>query len=160
MKVSSLYLYLDTSVIGGYFDKEWMADTRELWAQAQAGKWRLLTSIVTERELENAPENIRQLFRDTFQDASELLMATEEAEDLAEEYLRAGVVSPKFADDALHVAVCSTHRIPYLVSWNFRHLVNVRREAGFNAVNLLQGYPSLSIVNAKELIYADSDNES
>ena len=158
MKVSSLYL--DTSVIGGYFDKEWMADTRELWAQAQAGKWRLLTSIVTERELENAPENVRQLFRDTFQDASELLMATEEAEDLAEEYLRAGVVSPKFADDALHVAVCSTHRIPYLVSWNFRHLVNVRREAGFNAVNLLQGYPSLSIVNPKELIYADSDNES
>ena len=129
-------------------------------AQAQAGKWRLLTSIVTERELENAPENVRQLFLNTFQDASELLMATEEAEDLAEEYLRAGVVSPKFADDALHVAVCSTHRIPYLVSWNFRHLVNVRREAGFNAVNLLQGYPSLSIVNAKELIYADSDNES
>ena len=158
MKVSSLYL--DTSVIGGYFDKEWMADTRELWAQAQAGKWRLLTSIVTERELENAPENVRQLFLNTFQDASELLMATEEAEDLAEEYLRAGVVSPKFADDALHVAVCSTHRIPYLVSWNFRHLVNVRREAGFNAVNLLQGYPSLSIVNPKELIYADSDNES
>ena len=100
------------------------------------------------------------MFLDTFQDASELLMATEEAEDLAEEYLRAGVVSPKFADDALHVAICSTHRIPYLVSWNFRHLVNVRREAGFNAVNLLHGYPSLSIVNPKELIYADSDNES
>ena len=59
-----------------------------------------------------------------------------------------------------YMAICSTHRIPYLVSWNFRHLVNVRREAGFNAVNLLQGYPSLSIVNPKELIYADSDNES
>ena len=158
MKASTLYL--DTSVIGGYFDAEWMADTRELWAQARAGKWHLVTSIVTERELENAPENVRQLFLDTFQDASELLMATDEVENLAEEYLRAGVVSPKFADDALHVAICSTHRIPYLVSWNFRHLVNVRREAGFNAVNLLQGYPSLSIVNPKELIYADSDNES
>ena len=50
-----------------------------------------MTSIVTERELENAPENVRQLFLDTFQDASDLLMATDEAEDLAEEYLRAGV---------------------------------------------------------------------
>ncbi len=158
MKVAALYL--DTSVIGGYFDAEWMADTRELWAQAGAGKWHLLTSIVTEREQENAPESVRKLFLDTFQDASGLLMATEEAEDLADEYLRAGVVSLKFVDDALHVAICSTHRIPYLVSWNFRHLVNVRREAGFNAVNLLQGYPSLSIVNPKELIYADSDNES
>lgn len=158
MKVSSLYL--DTSVIGGFFDAEWMADTRELWTQARAGKWHLVTSIVTERELENAPENVRQLFRDTLQSADQLLTVTAEAEDLAEEYLRAAVVSPKYADDALHVAVCSTQRIPYLVSWNFRHLVNVRREAGFNAVNLLQGYPSLSIVNPKELIYADSDNES
>ena len=158
MKVSALYL--DTSVIGGYFDAEWMADTRELWAQARAGKWLLLTSIVTERELENAPEKVRQLFRETFPSASELLMATEEAEDLAEEYLRAAVVSPKYADDALHVAICSTHRIPHLVSWNFRHLVNVRREAGFNAVNLLQGYAPLSIVNPKELIYGDTDDES
>jgi hypothetical protein len=84
-------------------------------------------------------------------------MATEEAEDLAEEYLRAAVVSAKYADDALHMAICSTHRIPYLVSWNFRHLVNVKREAGFNSVNLLQGYPALRIVNPKEIIYAVSD---
>jgi predicted nucleic acid-binding protein len=158
MKVSALYL--DTSVIGGYFDAEWMTDTRELWAQAQAGKWRLLTSIVTEREVQNAPDNVRQLFKETFQNASELLMATEEAEDLAQEYLSAGVVSRKYADDALHVAICSAHRVPFLVSWNFRHLVNVRREAGFNAVNLLQGYAPLSIVNPKELIYGDTEDES
>ena len=109
-------LYRDTSVIGGYFDAEWMADTRELRAQARAGKWRLLTSIVAERELENAPEKVRQLFLDTFQSPSERLMATEEAEDLAEEYLRAAGVTPKYAHDALHVAICSTRRIPYLVS--------------------------------------------
>jgi predicted nucleic acid-binding protein len=150
-------LYLDTSVIGGYFDAEWLADTRELFSQARVGKWRLMTSIVAERELEEAPENVRQLFSDTFRSAGELLMATEEAEDLAEEYLRAGVVSQKYADDALHVAICTTHSIPYLVSWNFRHLVNVRREAGFNAVNLLQGYLSLRIVNPTQLIYADLD---
>jgi predicted nucleic acid-binding protein len=150
-------LYLDTSVIGGYFDAEWMDETRELWEQAGAGKWRLLTSVVAERELQNAPERVRQLFIETFSTASELLMATEEAEDLAEEYLRAAVVSQKYADDALHVAICTTHHVAYLVSWNFRHLVNVRREAGFNAVNLLQGYPSLRIVNPKELIYGDLD---
>jgi predicted nucleic acid-binding protein len=155
MKLSELYL--DTSVIGGYFDAEWMDDTRELWAQARDGKFRLLTSIVVERELEKAPENVRELFLDTFQSASEMLMATEEAEELAGKYLRAAVVSPKYADDALHVAICTTHGIPYLVSWNFRHLVNVRREAGFNAVNLLQGYRSIRIVNPKELIYGEPD---
>ena len=69
------------------------------------------------------------------------------------------MVTRKFEDDALHVAICSTHRIPYLVSWNFKHLVNVRREAGFNAVNLLQGYPQVSIANPKELIYGDTEDE-
>ena len=152
-------LYLDTSVIGGYFDAEWLTDTRELWAQARAGKWALVTSIITVRELQDAPEKVRQLFEETFRLPDELLAETDEAESLAQEYLKASVVSQKYADDARHVALCTVNRIRYLVSWNFRHLVNVRRETGFNAVNLLQGYPPVSIVNPKELIY-DDDNES
>ena len=153
-------LYLDTSVIGGYFDAEWMDETRELWAQARAEKWQLLTSIVTERELRDAPGQVRQLFEETFQRATDLLAVTDEVENLAQESLKAGVVSAKFADDARHVALCTVHRINHLVSWNFRHLVNVRREACFNAVNLLQGYPPVSIVNPKELIYGDTEDES
>ena len=48
-------------------------------------------------------------------------------------------------------------RLQYLVSWNFKHLVNVQREAGFNAVNLLQGYPPIRIVNPLELIHGNQD---
>lgn len=78
-------LYLDTSVIGGYYDVEWMADTRELWAQAQAqaGKWQLLTSIVAEREVQTAPAAVRRLFAETFTDADALLPETHEVENLA-----------------------------------------------------------------------------
>lgn len=158
MKVPTLYL--DTSVIGGYFDEEWMMDTRELWAQAKAGQWQFLTSIITEREISNAPPQVRQLFEETFLDAVALIAETEESENLAQEYLKAGVVSEKFADDARHVAICTVSRLAHLVSWNFKHLVNVRREAGFNAVNLLQGYQPIRIVNPKELIYANTDDES
>ena len=49
------------------------------------------------------------------------------------------MVPQKLADDARHVAISTVNRVSHLVSWNFKHLVNVRREAGFNAVNLLQG---------------------
>lgn len=70
------------------------------------------------------------------------------------------MVSRKFADDARHAALGTVHGIRLLVSWNFRHLVNVRREAGFNAVNLLQGHPPIRIVSPKELIYANDDEES
>ena len=152
-------LYLDTSVIGGYYDAEWMQDTRELWRQAKEGKWKLVTSVITERELLAAPPAVRALFDETFPSADVLLAATDEADDLAQEYLKASVVSERYADDAMHVAICTVHRISFLVSWNFRHLVNVQREAGFNAVNLLQGYPMLSIVNPKEIIYGLTNDE-
>lgn len=148
-------LYLDTSAIGGYFDVEWMDDTRELWKQRAAGQWRFLASGLVAQELIGAPDNVRRLFADTFDPAADLLLATAEAETLAQAYLAAGVVTAKFADDARHVAICTVHHADHLVSWNFRHLVNVRRAAGFNAVNLLQGYPPVSIVNPKELIYGN-----
>jgi len=152
MKVSALYL--DTSVIGGYFDAEWMADTRELWAQARAGKWRLLTSIVAEREVQKAPEEVRQHFASSF-DATSILDTSDNVEKLAEAYLAAEVVTRKFEDDALHVAMASVHGIRLIVSWNFKHLVNVRREDEFNAVNLLEGWPPIRIVSPKEIIYAE-----
>ena len=62
-----------------------------------------------------------------------------------------------FRSDALHVAIASVHGIRLIVSWNFKHLVNVRREDGFNAVNLLEGWPPVRIVSPKEIIYAESD---
>ena len=157
MKVPTLYL--DTSVIGGYFDDEWRKDTRELWAQRGSGLWQFISSGLVAQEIAGAPPDVRQLFEDTFDRSKDLLAMTGEIEDLALEYLKAGVVPVKFEDDAKHVATCTVHRVNHLVSWNFKHLVNVRREAGFNAVNLLQGYPPVSIVNPKELIYGNTEDE-
>lgn len=68
-------------------------------------------------------------------------------------------MSAKYEDDARHVAACTVSRHNLLVSWNFRHLVSVQRETGFNAVNLLQGYPTLRIVSPLELIYANEDKD-
>ncbi len=157
MKIPTLYL--DTSVIGGYFDDEWMADTRELWTQRGEGLWQFISSGLVAQEIAGAPPEVRQLFEVTFDRSKDLLAMTGEIEDLALEYLKAGVVSAKFEDDAKHVAACTVYRVNHLVSWNFKHLVNVRREAGFNAVNLLQGYPPVSIVNPKELIYGNIKDE-
>lgn len=149
-------LYLDTSAIGGYFDDEWNAATQELWRQMEAGQWRFVTSLVAVEELEQAPERVRELFQRSFNPES-LLEMTPEIQELAAAYVSHGVVSRKFQDDARHVAACTIYGIGLLVSWNFKHLVNVRREAGFNGVNLLQGYPSIRIVNPLELIYEPED---
>jgi len=149
-------LYLDTSVIGGYFDDEWKEATQELWRQMNAGKFRFLTSDVTVDEMTNAPEQVRELLESTFTEES-ILPVTEESEKLAESYMGRNILPPKYSDDARHVAVCTIAQIEYLVSWNFKHLVNVEREKGFNAVNLLQGYRTIRIVNPLEFIYGDQD---
>jgi hypothetical protein len=138
----------------GYHDPEWKSDTRLLWGQAKAGQWQMFTSIVAEAEIKNAPANVRQVFADTF-NASNILDTSLDVEELAQDYLSAAVVPPKFADDALHVAMATIHGIRLIVSWNFKHLVNIRREDGFNAVNVLRGRPQVRIVSPKEIIYAD-----
>ena len=101
-------LYIDTSVIGGCFDSAFKEDSRLLWQQARAGQWHFFTSIVAEREIQNAPDDVRQFFATTF-DASNILDTSLEIEQLAEAYLAAAVVSPKYTDDTLHVAMATIH---------------------------------------------------
>jgi len=152
-------LYLDTSVIGGYYDPEFMADTRKLWRLQAAGRFRFHASDLVIEELRGAPPRVRELMDATF-GAQNLLVISPEMEQLAAAYLGAKVVSAKYEDDAQHVAACVVTRLDYLVSWNFHHLTNMRREAGFNAVNLLQGYPPVRIVAPTFLIHGQEEKNS
>jgi predicted nucleic acid-binding protein len=154
--VHVLSLYLDTSVIGGYFDAEFMADTRTLWRLREAGKFRFVSSEMVVDEVAHAPARVRELMQAAFA-PDDVLPVSEEMEELAAAYMAQRVVPAAYADDALHVAVCSVARLDYLVSWNFKHLANVRREAGFNAVNMLQGYPPVRIVAPTFLIHGHEE---
>ena len=149
-------LYLDTSVLGGYFDEEWKEATQELWRQMEAGLWQFVSSTIAFDELAGAPERVQELFDTTF---DSLLTVTPEMEELAGQYIAQAVLTPKYTDDARHVATCTVSQIDFLVSWNFRHMVNVQRETGFNAVNLLQGYKTIRIVNPLELIYGPKNQD-
>jgi len=150
-------LYLDNSILGGYFDDEFEAATKRLWLLAQAGQYRFVASVVTQQEAVLAPPDVVALFAKTFPDDSALLQLTARASELADAYLAAGVVSAKYADDARHVATATTHGIGVIVSWNFRHLVNYQREANFNRVNLEHGYPLVRILSPQELVYGDEN---
>lgn len=129
-------LNLDTSVVGGYYDPEFMADTRALWRLMEAGRFRFVSSQLVIDEIAGAPKPVRELMRMCFT-SENVLDVSVEMEDLAAAYIAPKVVPAVFADDAQHVAVCAVARFDYLVGWNFKHLANARREAGFNAVNLL-----------------------
>ena len=152
-------LYLDTSVIGGGFDDEWKDATLELFRLAASGSYRLVTSVVAQREVQAAPPQVQQQFTALFADSAQVHLLTDDAESLAQEYVAAKVVTAKFLDDARHVAIATVQGVAVIVSWNFRHLANLRRETGFNAVNLLQGYQQVRILSPLELIHENEDED-
>ena len=82
MKIPTLYL--DTSVLGGYFDDEFEKATRDLWRQMEQGRFQFFTSLVTVDELTEAPERVRELMNDTF-GSQNIIDVTAEIEQLAAE---------------------------------------------------------------------------
>ena len=86
----------------------------------------------------------------------EYLDFTTEAKELAERYVNEGVIGPGKRVDAQHIAIATISRVDVLVSWNFRHIVNLARIRGYNSVNLRQGYPVLEIRSPLE-VFADEE---
>jgi len=77
---------------------------------------------------------------------------TEEIMDLANNYIEENILTEKSLNDAYHIAHATVNRIDILVSWNFRHIVNLNKIRLFNAVNLKLGYPVIDIRSPKELL--------
>jgi hypothetical protein len=82
----------------------------------------------------------------------ENVFLSEEAEELAAQYLQYGVVGGKVLADAQHIAIASVARVDVLVSWNFQQIVNLNRIRAFNAVNLRLGYQILEIRSPREVV--------
>jgi predicted nucleic acid-binding protein len=135
-------IYLDTSVIGGYFDDEFREKTRQLFDAFLRGEARMVLSDLTLRELEPAPERVRILI-DQF--PKETIKTSTESLELATRYIEAGAVGETSRSDAEHIALATVARIDVLVSWNFRHIVNLPRIRRYNSVNQALGYPQLEI---------------
>ncbi|MEI6556640.1 MAG: type II toxin-antitoxin system VapC family toxin [Paludibacter sp.] len=149
-------IYIDTSVIGGYFDKEFESTTRELFEEVLQGEYKIVISSVTEGELEQAPEKVKTLLND-LKINYELINLTDEAVVLATEYLSENVVGKTSYDDCLHIAIATIARLDFLVSWNFKHIVNIKRIRGYNGINIKNGYPAIEIRSPKDMINYEDD---
>ncbi len=151
-------LYLDTSVFGGHFDVEFAEFTIPLFDRLRSGEFTLLFSTVTQSELENAPENVRNLIRGIKSEFTEFLEPTNETVELASEYITEKVVGPTSFADCLHIALATIHHADYLISWNFKHIVNVQRIRGYNSINIKNGYKQLEIRSPRDFIqYEEND---
>ena len=143
-------IYIDTSVFGGYFDSEFAEHTIPLFERLTNNEFVLLFSTVTQDELENAPENVKNLVKSMKTMNTEFLEISEEAVELATEYIAEKVVGQTSFADCLHIAIATINRADFLVSWNFKHIVNVQRIRGYNSINIKYGYRLLEIRSPRE----------
>ena len=82
------------------------------------------------------------------------LQPSDESEDLAEAYLRAGFIPSKKRDDARHVAIATVAGVEVLVSWNHRHLTRPLKRLQYEAVNRLHGYVKTPLIcNPLEVLH-------
>lgn len=153
--MKALLVYVDASVVGGCEDPEFTRDSVALWRMFINGAHTLVLSTHTLRELQAAPDEVRRRILAVPPDNQLVLADSPEASWLADEYLRRGVVGPGSRADALHVALATVGRVDVLVSWNFKHIVNLGRIRMFNAVNIEQGYSMLEIRTPKEVVDHD-----
>lgn len=70
---------------------------------------------------------------------------------LAEDFIAQGAL-PHFAgDDAAHIAVCAVHGIPYLLTWNFRHIANASKRQQLASICIRHNYNLPIICTPEEL---------
>jgi len=132
--------YFDTSVFGGAFDKEFEEVTLQLFERVKLGKVICVFSDLTETELLNAPDNVKEHFMKLPKSNIERVFVTDEILILAYKYVSEKVVGKTILDDCIHIATATIYKADILVSWNFKHIVNVYRIRGYNSINIRSNY--------------------
>ena len=150
-------IYIDTSVVGGYFDEEFNDVTEVFFKQFRGGQFIYVVSDLLDLELLNAPPRVRDLLADYPAGFFERVTFTEEAETLANQYIAEKVVGKTSLADCRHIALATLSRVDVLASWNFKHIVNIQRIHGYNSVNLRLGYQLLEIRSPKDLLTYENE---
>ena len=146
-------LYIETSVVGAYLDngEPFRRDLTIRWWEHELSEYRAVVSPLVVRELERVPEPHRTGYLKLISSLEQVEL-TEEAAILAEGYISRGIFHRKYLGDAVHVAVASFNKIDYLVTWNFGHLANVRRQARIRLFNTAAGFFVPQIVTPEFLV--------
>jgi len=150
--MKQLRIYADTSVFGGCFDEEFEKESNQLFDEIKQGKFLLVISETTERELNDAPSRVQEVLAGLPPEMVETVILSDEIRALRDAYLKAAVVGPSSEADAEHIAAASVARVDFVVSWNFKHIVHYEKIRGFQAINLLHGYEPIQIFSPKEVV--------
>ena len=145
-------IYIDTSVVGGFFDEEFQEDTKRFYKWFEENDVVFVISDLLDIELINAPEKVRNSLGKYDNSKFERIKLSQESIVLANEYIKHKVVGISSLEDCRNIAMSTVHKVDYVVSWNFKHIVNIDRIIGYNSVNLMLGYEPVEIYTPFQLL--------
>jgi hypothetical protein len=144
-------IYVDTAVIGGCCDPEFQEWSYGLLSDFQKGTFLLLLSELTDAEIQDAPDEVKEIYFEFRKYADSILEINSEVIKLAYAYLNHKILTPNYRNDAHHIAVATIAGADLLVSWNFKHIVHFEKIQKFNAVNIELGYKPILIYSPREV---------
>lgn len=150
-------VYLDTSVIS-YLDQqdapEQMKETREVWERIKAGQYEVFISDLVLRELGDCKEEAKRnlLIGHLAEIKYNLIAVDDDIVKLAEKIVTNGVLKQKNIDDCQHIAAAILSNCDIIVSWNFKHIVNVKTIRGIKVITTVEGYKDLLIYQPTALL--------
>ena len=120
-------IYIDTSVVGGYFDEEFKEATIKLFERLENNEIKFIVSDLLDLELLNAPPRVKEHLLQYSADKFERVELTDEAIQLANSYILEKVVGKTSLEDCRHIALATINKVDVFASWNFKHIVNLDR---------------------------------
>lgn len=157
--MQKLKVYLDTSVISHLLQEdvpEKMADTQKLWEMFRQGKHDVYLSTVTVREIQDCKEPKRKQLLDYLgQIQYTMLDISDEVIEVAEQIINLGILAQKSYDDCQHIGAAVVNECDCIISWNFKHIVNVKTIRGVRAITNLKGYRQIEIVSPSALLESE-----
>jgi len=124
--------------------------TRDWW-DGERGKYVLCSSQLVLDEAGKGDTQAAQARLDVLRETS-ILEFGDDAIELATELLGVGALPPNAADDALHIAISAIQTVPYLLTWNCKHIANATKRPSMERVCIAKGLKIPLICTPREFM--------
>ncbi|MCM1121432.1 MAG: type II toxin-antitoxin system VapC family toxin [Eubacterium sp.] len=130
-----------------------MEETLSLWKQFEVGKYDIYLSQVTLDEVGECQEPKKTVLYEYLSRIQYTkLEITDEVLQVANQIVEMGILSPKSIDDCQHIATAVVHGCDCIISWNFKHIVNIKTIKGIRAITHLESYKDIDIMSPSVLL--------
>jgi hypothetical protein len=147
-------IYIETTVFNRYLEegREFCTETRLLFEKIAKRKIKAYTSVYVIDELQKAPEPKRTQMLDLIANFDiSMLEDSQEAQELADDYVNAGIIPARFRLDGVHVAITSINNIDCIISLNFQHINKLKTKTTTEAIHNIKGYNTPYICTPMEV---------